>query len=93
MLKQNCCQALINIPKFSFFNLLTISLLLLIGFNISWLFILVKISSRLILIKNLGRTIFNLESLLLLGNLSIIVLLAASMWGVKKFSYFKNSCN
>ena len=93
MFKQNRYHALTNIPKLSFFNLLTISLLLLIGFNIGWLFILVKISSRLILIKNLGRTIFNLESLLLLGNLSIIVLLAASMWGVKKFSYFKNSCN
>ena len=91
MFKQNRYPLLANITKVGFLNLLIMSLLLLISFNIGWLFILVKMSSRLILIKNLSRTIFNLESLLLFGNFGIIVLLIASIWGVKRFSYFKNS--
>lgn len=58
----------------SFTNFVTTILVLLITFNIGWLLMFIRISTRIAVVKNLNKTIFNLESLLLLGNLGILIL-------------------
>ncbi len=93
MLKLSYYRSLTNAFKNGLISLLTATLILLITFNLSWLLMLVKLSSRLTTIKNISKIIFNLESLLLLGNFSLIILSIAFVWGTQKISYFKKNCN
>lgn len=53
----------------------TISVLaLLFIFNLGWLVMLVKVYSRSTVVLNFNQAIFNLEFVLLLGNLGIFIL-------------------
>ena len=94
MLKLSYYRSLTNASKNSLISfLLTATLILLITLNLSWLLILVKLSSRLTTIKNIIKILFNLESLLLLGNFSLIILSIGFVCGTQKISCFKKNCN
>ena len=94
MLKLSYYRSLTNASKNSLISfLLTATLILLITLNISWLLMLVKLSSRLTTIKNISKILFNLESLLLLGNFSLIILSIGFVWGIQKISCLKKNCN
>ncbi len=94
MLKPNYYdRSLANVAKNNLISLVTATLILLITFNVGWLLILVNISSRLALVKNLGKTILNLELLLFLGNLGIIMLSLGFIWEFKRLSRLKNNCH
>lgn len=67
----------------SFVNFLASILISLIAFNLSWLMMFIRLYNQVNIIKNLNKTLFNFESLLLLGNLSIVVLLIAYALGIK----------
>ncbi len=67
----------------NFVNFLASMLILSVAFNLSWLIMFIRLCDRINVIKNLNKTLFNFESLLLLGNLSIIVLLVAYAVGIK----------
>ena len=83
--KFNFYKSLTNVVKNSVITLLTTTLILLITFNLDWLLIVARIFSRLSFMKNLGKTIFNLESLLLVGNLSTIILFIGFVLAIKRF--------
>ena len=67
----------------SFVNCLTTALVLLFTFNFGWLLTFIRVYTRLSVVKNLNRTIFNLESLLLLGNLGILVAFVAYVMAMR----------
>lgn len=73
----------LNFVNASLVNFISTILILLITFNLGWLIMFIRLYSQLALIKNLNKTIFNFESILLLGNLSIFVLFIAYALTVK----------
>lgn len=58
-------------------------LILLITLNLGWLLMFVRVSSHLAVVRNISKTLFNYESFLLLGNLSLFILLMAYILGTK----------
>ncbi|MEM7759172.1 MAG: hypothetical protein AAF298_13755 [Cyanobacteria bacterium P01_A01_bin.40] len=67
----------------SFANFITTVLILLITFNFGWLLMFIRLYNRLAVVRNLNKTLFNLESLLLLGNLSMFLLFVAYALGTR----------
>ncbi len=90
MIKLKLYQPFSRILNNSLISLLTNSLVLLIIFNLGWLLMLLRLSLRLTEIKNLGKTIFNLESLLIIGNLAIIILVIGFVLTIKQFKLLFN---
>ena len=90
MIKINFYQPFSRAINNSLISLLTNSLVLLIIFNFSWLLMLFRLSFRLTEIKNLGKTIFNLETLLLMGNFAIIILVIGFVLTIKQFKLLFN---
>lgn len=64
-------------------NFIAGTLILLVAFNLSWLIMFVRLYNRLSIVKDLNKVLFNYESWLLIGNLSIVILLIAYALGVK----------
>lgn len=90
MIKPKLFQPFALVINNSLIGLLTNSLVWLIIFNLGWLLMLFRLSFRLTEIKNLGKTILNLESLLLLGNLAIIILVIGFVLTIKQFKLLFN---
>lgn len=74
MLKLNSHNSYFNLVGNNSIAWLSTALVLLISFNLSWLLIFIRISSRLAVVKNMNRIFLDLELLLLVGSLLIIVL-------------------
>ena len=64
-------------------NSIATILVLLIAFNIGWLVMFLRVCSQLAVIQSLNQTLFNFESFLLLGNLSIFSLFIAYVLAIK----------
>ena len=58
----------------NFVKFTTTILILLITFNLGWLVMLLRLYTRFNIVKNLNKILFNFDSFLLLGNLSILIL-------------------
>ena len=81
--KYSLSKSSANLAKTSLINFTTTVLILLITFNLSWLVMFVRLYSRLTVVRNLNRTLFNFESLLLLGNFGFFILFIAYVLGTK----------
>lgn len=58
----------------SFLRLFTTIAIILITFNLGWFTMLIGLYNRFGTVRNINKIIFNLDSFLLLGNLSILLL-------------------
>ena len=63
-----------NIFSNSLINFAITILVLLIAFNLGWLIAFVQLYAQPKIVGNLDKIIFHLQSILLLGNLSILLL-------------------
>ena len=75
MIKLDCYKSLTNGIANILIGLFVSTIVLLIVFNLSWLLMFVRISSRILRIKDIKTTISNLELLLVFGNAVIITFL------------------
>lgn len=83
MHKSNLYESSFNLVSNSLTNFVTTILILLITFNLGWLMMFVRVSTRLAVVVNLHKTIFNLQSLLLLGNLSLFLIFMSYVVGIR----------
>lgn len=83
MHKSNLYESSFNLVSNSLTNFVTTILILLITFNLGWLMIFVRVSTRLAVVVNLHKTIFNLQSLLLFGNLSLLLIFISYVLGIR----------
>lgn len=90
MLKLNRYRPLSDLVSNGIISLLTDTLVLLISYNLGWVLILVRISSRLTAIKKFGQLISNLQLLLLIANVVIVMWLIEFALVVKRFKGFKS---
>ncbi len=90
MLKLNRYRPLPDLVSNGIISLLTDTLVLLISYNLGWVLILVRISSRLTAIKKFGQLISNLQLLLLIANVVIVMWLIEFALVVKRFKGFKS---
>lgn len=90
MLKLNRYRPLPDLVSNGIISLLTDTLVLLISYNLGWVLILVRISSRLTTIKKFGKLISNLQLLLLIANVVIVMWLIEFALVVKRFKGFKS---
>ena len=67
----------------SFINVIFAVLMVLITFNLSWFFMFMGLYSQATVMRNLNKAIFNLESLLLIGNLGIFFLFLTYALGIR----------
>ena len=81
--KFSLSKSSVNSANSFLINFLAAILILLFSFNLGWLIMFVRFSSRLSVVRNLTRTIFNFESFLLLGNLGIFLLFITYALGLK----------
>lgn len=81
--KFSLSKSSVNSANSVLINFLAAILILLFSFNLGWLIMFVRFSSRLSVVRNLTRTIFNFESFLLLGNLGIFLLFITYALGLK----------
>ncbi len=72
-----------NLINNSLINFVAAILVLLITFNLGWFIAFIGLYTRLKMIGNLNKILFNLESILLLGNLGIVILLIAYVSSIK----------
>ena len=84
MHKANLFKSSANLVSNSFIGFVTTILTILVIFNLSWLIIFIRLCTRLSVAANLNKIIFNLESILLLGNLSILILLIGYVVGIRR---------
>ena len=68
-------------------HLISTALVLLITFNISWCLMFVRLAFRMTLVKNVGKTLLNLDLLLLVGNLSIVALFIIAIAAIEKIKF------
>ncbi len=90
MHKLSLSKSSVNLVGNKFANLATTILVLPITLNLAWLlmFIRISISSRLAVIRNFKKIIFNMESLLLIGNLSLLILFIACVLAMRSLKSF-----
>ena len=67
----------------SFLNIVATVLLIAIAFNLSWFMIFIRLYSQLTTVKDINKVVLNLESWLLIGNLTIFVLFFAYALGIR----------
>ncbi len=92
MIKLDFYRSSANVLGKSLISLLIATLVLLITFNLGWLLMFVRISSRLSTMKYIGTTILNLESFLILGNFIIIVGFIGLKSTIKFFEIIRKQC-
>lgn len=73
-----------EIAKKGSIKFLSTILVLLITFNFSWLLFLVKAHFTFNNIRSINRTLLNLESLLIFGNSTILVLFFAYVFCIRR---------
>ena len=88
MHKLSLSKSSVNLVGNKFANLATTILVLPITLNLAWLLMLIRISSRLAVIRNFKKIIFNMESLLLIGNLSLLILFIACVLAMRSLKSF-----
>ncbi len=66
-----------------FINFITAILVILITFNLGWLIAFVRLYTQVKTFVNINRILFNLESILLLGNLGIMTLFIIYILSIK----------
>ena len=83
MHKVNLFRSSVDLVSNRFIGFIATILTILIIFNLGWLIMLVKLCTRLSVAANLNKTIFYFDSILLLGNLGILLLFFGYALGIR----------
>lgn len=76
-------KSAISLVANSFINIVTIVLTIAIAFNLSWFLMFIRLYNQITIVKDFNKAVFNLESWLIIGNLSIFILFITYALGMK----------
>ena len=74
MAKSNLFKYSVGSFSNSFINIVITALVIAIAFNLSWFVMFIRLYGQLTIVKDINKSVFNLESWLLIGNLGIFIL-------------------
>ena len=77
MYKISSCRSPFDLINKNFTGLLTIVLVVLFAFNLGWLISLIRLYNRFKIVADFDKSLFGFESILLLGNLGILIVFVA----------------
>lgn len=83
MYKLSFYRSSVSLISKGFINFAAAILVLLITFNLGWLIAFIRLYTQVKTFVNINKILFNLEAILLLGNLSILTLFVICILSIK----------